>query len=212
MKNIVFMLVLILPMINNDGLFSQPMPPVEVKVNQLKTSLDLTEEQTADLRIILQNAEKQAANVRELNKGDAEAIKVAMADLDKETDQQIRNILTPEQQKKYQTVKEQVITPSGRTDREISELKERLKLTDEQVTQIQPILESFREQMQELREDSGGDREQMHSQMRSIMQERDKKIEAILSESQQQEYQKYIQERREEWGKRRGQRGGRNGQ
>jgi Spy/CpxP family protein refolding chaperone len=212
MKKIVLILVLLLPVIYNGGLFSQPMPPVEVKVNQLKTSLDLTEEQTADLGIILQNAEKQAANIRELNKGDEEAIKVAMADLDKETNQQIRNILTSEQQKKYQTVKEQVIKPSGRTDREISELQERLKLTDEQVTQIQPILESFREQIQELRENSGGDREQMHSQMRSIMQERDKKIEAILTESQQQEYQKYIQERREEWGKHRGQRDGRSGQ
>ena len=212
MKKIVFVLVLILPVIYNGSLFSQPMPQVEVKVNRLKNSLNLTEEQTTDLRIILQNAVKQAANIRDLNKGNAEAIKIAISDLDKETDQQIQNILTPEQLKKYQTIKERVTPTSGSADREISALKERLKLTDEQVAQIQPILESFREQMQEMRENSGGDREQMRSQMRSIMQERDKKIEAVLTESQQKEYQKYIQERREEWGKRRGQRGGKNGQ
>jgi Spy/CpxP family protein refolding chaperone len=212
MKKNVFILVLILPVLYNVSIFSQPMTPVEVKVNHLKNSLNLTEEQTTDLRIILQNAVKQAANIQELNKGNAEAIKIAITDLDKETDQQIQNILTPEQQKKYQTIKERVTPTSGSADREISALKERLKLTDEQVAQIQPILESFREQMQEMRENSGGDREQMRSQMRSIMQERDKKIEAILTESQQKEYQKYIQERREEWGKRRGQRGGRNGQ
>jgi Spy/CpxP family protein refolding chaperone len=44
------------------------------------------------------------------------------------------------------------------------------------------------------------------------MQERDKKIEAILTESQKQEYRKYIQERRQEWGKRRGQWGNENRQ
>jgi len=212
MRNIWFVMVLLVTVLLNGFLLAQPPLTIDQKVEKLKTSLDLTEEQTADLQLILRNSEKQAQNIRELNRDDAEAIKVAMADLDKETDQQIRNILTTEQQKKYENVKGSFPPAGGLKDREISELKERLNLTDAQVAQIEPILTSTREQMQELRENRSGDRQQMRSRMQSIIQERDKKIEAILTESQKQEYRKYIQERRQEWGKRRGQWGNENRQ
>jgi Spy/CpxP family protein refolding chaperone len=212
MRNIWFVMVLLFTVFLNGFLLAQPPLTIDQKVEKLKTSLDLTEEQTADLQLILRNSEKQAQNIRELNRDDAEAIKVAMADLDKETDQQIRNILTTEQQKKYENVKRSFPPAGGLKNREISELKERLNLTDAQVAQIEPILTSTREQMQELRENRSGDRQQMRSRMQSIMQERDKKIEAILTESQKQEYRKYIQERRQEWGKRRGQWGNENRQ
>ncbi len=212
MRNIWFVMVLLVTVFLNGFLLAQPPLTIDQKVEKLKTSLDLTEEQTADLQLILRNSEKQAQNIRELNRDDAEAIKVAMADLDKETDQQIRNILTTEQQKKYENVKGSFPPAGGLKNREISELKERLNLTDAQVAQIEPILTSTREQMQELRENRSGDRQQMRSRMQSIIQERDKKIEAILTESQKQEYRKYIQERRQEWGKRRGQWGNENRQ
>ncbi|MEJ2536126.1 MAG: Spy/CpxP family protein refolding chaperone [Calditrichia bacterium] len=212
MRNIWFVMVLLVTVFLNGFLLAQPPLTIDQKVEKLKTSLDLNEEQTADLQLILRNSEKQAQNIRELNRDDAEAIKVAMADLDKETDQQIRNILTTEQQKKYENVKGSFPPAGGLKDREISELKERLNLTDAQVAQIEPILTSTREQMHELRENRSGDRQQMRSRMQSIMQERDKKIEAILTESQKQEYRKYIQERRQEWGKRRGQWGNENRQ
>lgn len=210
MRNVGFVMVLLITVLLNGFLSAQPPATIDQKVDRLKTSLDMTEEQTADLQVILQNAEKQSKNIRELNRDDAEAIKVAMADLDEETDQQIRNILTPEQQKKYEKVKGSVPPMSGIMDREITDFKERLKLTDEQVARIEPILTSSREQMQQLREDSSGDRKQMRSQMQSIIQERDKKIETVLTEPQKQEYQKYVQERRQEWGKRRGQWGSEN--
>ena len=212
MRNIWFVMVLLVTVLLNGFLLAQPPLTIDQKVEKLKTSLDLNEEQTADLQLILRNSEKQAQNIRELNRDDAEAIKVAMADLDKETDQQIRNILTTEQQKKYENVKGSFPPAGGLKDREISELKERLNLTDAQVAQIEPILTSTREQMQELWENRSGDRQHMRSRMQSIMQERDKKIEAILTESQKQEYRKYIQERRQEWGKRRGQWGNENRQ
>ena len=212
MRNIWFVMVLLVTVFLNGFLLAQPPLTIDQKVEKLKTSLDLNEEQTADLQLILRNSEKQAQNIRELNRDDAEAIKVAMADLDKETDQQIRNILTTEQQKKYENVKGSFPPAGGLKDREISELKERLNLTDAQVAQIEPILTSTREQMQELWENRSGDRQHMRSRMQSIMQERDKKIEAILTESQKQEYRKYIQERRQEWGKRRGQWGNENRQ
>lgn len=212
MRKIWFAMIFLVPVLFNGFLLAQPPLTIDQKVEKLKTHLDLTEEQTADLQLILQNSEKQAQNIRELNRDDADAIKVAMADLDKETDQQIRNILTTEQQKKFESIKVSFPPAGGLKDREISELKERLNLTDAQVAQIEPILTSTREQMQELRENRSGDRQQMRSRMQSIMQERDKKIEAILTESQKQEYRKYIQERRQEWGKRRGQWGNENRQ
>ncbi|MEJ2637231.1 MAG: hypothetical protein P8184_18340 [Calditrichia bacterium] len=192
--------------------FAQTESPIDRRVERLKTSLNLSEEQTGQVRLILTNAANETKQIRQLNQGDQEAIAAAMKDLRDRTSQQIENILTPDQQKKYQTIKDQFRAPGGNSGQELETLTERLNLTDEQAAKIEPILASAREQMQELRQNRSGDRQEMRSKMQSIFQERDKKIEEVLSDSQKKEYEKYQQERREQMMNRRGQRGGRMGQ
>ncbi len=189
--------------------FAQTNSPIDRRVERLKTSLNLSEEQTGQVRLILTNAAKETKQIRQLNQGDQEAIAAAMKDLRDRTSQQIENILTPDQQKKYQTIKDQFRAPGGNSGQELETLTERLNLTDEQAAKIEPILASAREQMQELRQNRSGDRQEMRSKMQSIFQERDKKIEEVLTDSQKKEYEKYQQERREQMMNRPGQRGGR---
>ncbi len=185
---------------------------VEQKVQKLKTDLNLTDEQATEVTTILTNSENEAKKVRQLNQGDPEAIGAAMKDLQDRTNQQIENILTPDQQKKYQTIKNRIGAPGEMNNRELSELRERLKLTDEQAAKIEPIMASAREQMQQLRQNRPEDRHEMREKMRAIFEERDKKVEEILTGSQKKEYEKYLQERREQMMQRRGPRGGGEGQ
>jgi protein CpxP len=197
--------VMIISMLAAGILFAQPLSFVEQRLNRLKAELNLTEKQSDDLRTILLNEQKEAKQVRQENKGNPEAVRSAMIDLRERTNQQIKNILTTEQQKKFETIKNDSPAPGGMENRELNDLKERLKLTDDQVAKIEPILTSAREEMQELRQNRTGDRQEMRSRVESIFEERDKQLEEILTDSQKKEYEKYLQERREQMMKRRGQ-------
>jgi Spy/CpxP family protein refolding chaperone len=179
------------------NVYSQPERRDSVEV-KLSKDLGLTGEQSQQLREILQNARAEANHISELNRSNPEAINSAMNDLRDQTHQQIENILTPVQLKKYQEIKNQLRLFREARNNQLAELQKRLNLTDEQIAQIEPIMTNAREKMQELRQNSSGDRREMRSQIRAIIQERDQKIEEILTDSQKAEYDKYIQEQREQ--------------
>ncbi len=177
-------------------------------IERIQKNLELTKEQSGELQTILQNAGNEANHIRELNRRDPEAIKAAMADLRERTNQQIENILTPEQLKKYQEMKSNLQFFREARDNRLEELQKRLNLSDEQVSKIEPIMAAAREKMQELRQNSSGDRQEMRSGMQAIFQERDQKIKEILTDAQKAEYDKYLQEQREQMRQQRGQRPG----
>lgn len=187
------------------NVYSQPdrRDSVEVKIRK---DLDLTHEQSQQLREILQNARAEAGHIRELNRNNPEAINSAMNDLREQTNGQIENILNPDQLKKYQEIKNQLRLFREAGNNQMAELQKRLNLTDKQVAQIEPIMMDAREKMQELRQNRTGDRQEMRSRIQAIFQERDQKIKEILTDSQKAEYDKYIQEQREQMMNRRGQR------
>ncbi len=94
------------------------------------------------------------------------------------------------------------MTPEERAN----QLKERLKLNDEQTAKVKNIYSEFFKDMQKLREENTGDRQEMRTTMRKKIEEVDKKIEKLLTDKQKEEFQKMINERSQR--RRNGMRGG----
>src|SRR5512146_1215486 len=70
----------------------------------------------------------------------------------------------------------------------VQRLGEKLNLSDDQKAQIKPIIADRQQKMQALRSDTSLRRGQKGRQMKSIMEDSDKKINAILTADQQKQY------------------------
>jgi len=135
--------------------------------------------------------------------------------------EQIRAILSNEQQVKFDIIKDQLLSQrrrpaGGDIDRRMQDLTERLKLSDEQAAQIRELLATQQAEMdqhREEREKNRGNREAMRpkmQEMRAKIDEIDTQIEQILTDEQKEEYRKYRDEQRQQMRDGRG-RGGRRG-
>ncbi|MGH1365722.1 MAG: hypothetical protein ACRBF0_19330 [Calditrichia bacterium] len=195
-KAILFALIIIIP-----ASALQDKPTVNKRLNHLQQELTLTEAQTEQIRLILENEESELNRTHELNKDDMRAVNQARKSQKKQTNQQIMNVLTDDQKKTFSTMKER-----RADDPRLRELKEKLQLSEEQVEQITPVLSNTRKEMETLREESGGDRREIRGKMRSIRDRQDKQIEAFLTEDQKEIFAKMKNERKE-----RGPRGGKGG-
>jgi hypothetical protein len=182
-------------------LFAQENSLIEKRLTMLREKLELTDDQTANIKQILLDAEKQAEQDRDLNKGNPRALIAAARERREMTDRQIENMLTEVQKIKYQELRKNIIT-----DDRTSMLVERLKLSDEQALQVQTILIREQEQMEKLR-NSSSDRKEKFSEMRSIREDTDKQIEQLLTEEQKKEYEQLIEGRQEQMKEQRGKRG-----
>jgi Spy/CpxP family protein refolding chaperone len=80
-----------------------------------------------------------------------------------------------------------------------------LSLSDDQKAKITPIIADRQEKLKALAESSGRRRKKAR-EMRSIMEDSDKKIEALLTNEQKTKYEQMEQERREQARERRAQR------
>src|SRR3712207_4371906 len=76
--------------------------------------------------------------------------------------------------------------PAQRIERRVSALTERLQLSQQQATQVRQILTDESVQMGALREKGrgGADRESLRSQMQSLREGTEKKIDAVLTDAQ----------------------------
>ena len=82
----------------------------------------------------------------------------------------------------------------------VQRLGEKLTLSDDQKAQIKPIIADRQQKMQALRSDTSLRRGQKGRQMKSILEDSDKKINAILTPDQQKQYaelQQQMKERRQ---------------
>lgn len=92
--------------------------------------------------------------------------------------------------------------PAQMMERQITDMKDRLKLTDEQLAKVKPILETQMKQMAELREKfprpepGNPPSEEMMTAMTKMREESNAKIAAILTAEQQEEFKKFSSERR----------------
>lgn len=79
----------------------------------------------------------------------------------------------------------------------VQRLGEKLNLSDDQKAQIKPIIADRQQKMQALRSDTSLRRGQKGRQMKSIMEDSDKKINAILTADQQKQYAELKQQMKE---------------
>ena len=76
----------------------------------------------------------------------------------------------------------------GGPDQQLQRMSEALKLTDDQKSQIKPILEDRHQKMQSLRSDSSLSEQDKRSKMRSIFEDSNTKIRALLNDDQKQKF------------------------
>jgi hypothetical protein len=69
-------------------------------------------------------------------------------------------------------------------DEELQRMDKSLKLTDDQKSQIKPILEDRQQKMQSLRSDTSLSEQGRRDKMRSIMDDSNSKIRAVLNDDQ----------------------------
>jgi len=174
--------------------------PIEGRVQMLKKQLDLTSEQVEQVRSILTNSIEQAKKDRALNAKDPQAMRAAEQARRDLENQQIENILTEAQRKRFAEIREkqQAGRRGGPAGEQLQLLIDRLGLTDAQIVQIEPILTETRERMQALRQNASGNRREMFGKMRKIRDAQDKKIEALLTGEQKKIFKEIKKERQKE--------------
>lgn len=92
--------------------------------------------------------------------------------------------------------------PTQMAERQITDMKDRLKLTDEQAAKVKPIIEAQMKQMAEMREKyprpepGNPPSEEMMTAMQKVREETNTKIAAVLTPEQQTEFKKFMSERR----------------
>ncbi|OOG62490.1 hypothetical protein B0E46_12670 [Rhodanobacter sp. B04] len=78
--------------------------------------------------------------------------------------------------------------------RQIARLSRKLQLTPDQAARIEPILQNRQQQMQQLRADNTLAPRDRRAKMRSIMQDSNTQLQAVLTDSQKQQYQQMQQQ------------------
>ncbi|OOG57884.1 hypothetical protein B0E48_06370 [Rhodanobacter sp. C03] len=78
--------------------------------------------------------------------------------------------------------------------RQTARLSRKLQLTPAQAARIEPILQSRQQQMQQLRADNTLAPRDRRTKMRSIMQDSNNQLQAVLTDSQKQQYQQMQQQ------------------
>jgi len=96
------------------------------------------------------------------------------------------------------------LTPNDRVERHVAMLKDKLKLSGDQVTKIRAVLQDEQKQAQADRDKLKGDREAMRKAMTDRRKATDDKIKAVLTSDQKKQYdkvqddlRKQVQDRRE---------------
>ena len=114
-----------------------------------------------------------------------------------------------EQQGRTRQERGQRMDPAQRIERRVSMMTERLQLSQPQATQIRQILTQESEQMRAIFEkrQNGGDREALRPEIQLVREGADKRIDAVLTDSQRKSY----AELREQMRQRRGERSERKG-
>jgi len=104
----------------------------------------------------------------------------------------------------------QRLSPEERTQRQVEQLQESLKLTPEQKSKVVTILTAQSKSIDSLRQAANGDFQSMRGKMAPIQENTEKQIKAVLTDEQAKKYDSYIQERRsrmQQGGQRRGSQG-----
>jgi hypothetical protein len=80
------------------------------------------------------------------------------------------------------------------SQRQANRLARRLQLNPQQAAAIEPILQSRTQQMEQLRADASLTPRERHSRMRAMNQDVDSRLQAVLTDSQRQQYRQMMQQ------------------
>jgi periplasmic protein CpxP/Spy len=84
-------------------------------------------------------------------------------------------------------------------DKQIAELSKKLSLTADQQTQIKPILVDRQQQMVALRQDQTMSQQDKMAKMKSLRDDSNAKIEAVLNDTQKQKFEQMQAKQQERW-------------
>jgi Spy/CpxP family protein refolding chaperone len=84
-------------------------------------------------------------------------------------------------------------------DKQVAELSKRLSLTADQQTQIKPILVARQQQMEALHQDQTASQQDKMAKMKSLRDDSNAKIEAVLTDTQKQKFEKMQAKQQERW-------------
>jgi len=179
--------------------------PLERRMSRLEKELKLSDEQSTQVREILDGSMKIAEATRQELGDNPDALREALRENRDQTNLEIEAVLSEEQRETFQAFKK-----TGRADAQAERLGELLGLSADQYEAVHAILVESQEELSALRDRGGGGRG-ARGQLRGIMEDADKSIMAVLTEDQQETYEEYRDERREEMRNRMGSRGGMGG-
>jgi Spy/CpxP family protein refolding chaperone len=153
-----------------------------LRIPEVQTELKLTDEQKTKVTDLLQKLREQrqgqGQNFQDLSPEERQKL---LADRRAAEDKQLADILNADQMKRYHQLQLQQQGYSALADKSVAD---QLKLTDEQRTKIQGILDEQRAAMRDLFQSGGSDREAMMQKMQGIRKQTDQKIAALLTDDQ----------------------------
>lgn len=183
---------------------------LERRLDKMAEHLELTDEQRAEIRAIMEDGQTQAIEVFEgAEAGERGEVRKQLHAIRKDARQQIKQVLTDEQVEKAKELREQ--RRQERPKRMMERLDARLDLDKTQEAQVEAIISEARDDIRQLRERAkDGERSRAmfrkhKQQVGEILKGAADDIEAVLDEEQTAEF----QELREQMRERRSQRGGR---
>ena len=171
-------------------------------IRRLAQELNLTEDQRTRIRGFVDDARTQAQALRNDTTLTREQRQQRMREITQRTQDNIRSILTVEQQMKADELRKQAqermaARQQQMADRAFNGLVQRLNLTESQQTTVKSYMEDQRTQLQALRNNTTLTREQRMEQARTIRQQTQDKIRSTLTTDQQQQLDQLRQQRQD---------------
>ena len=180
--------------------------------------LNLTEEQKAKMQPIRQQMMEKVKAVRNDANLTEEQKKERIGELRKQNQEEMKKILTPEQQKKMEQLKSErgdmgkppVDRPAtrpggpGRDGAMAERMNKELGLTEEQQAKIKPLMEKRREQAKAIMDDESLSREQRREKLEALKAEGKAEMDKILTPEQQAKFKKMRAQRENRMGQGKG--------
>jgi len=169
------------------AVYGQEKPRIENRLDQLKTSLQLTDQQSKQVEQILKKTAEEAEKLRDRNYKQQQEMHAAHLRLIDRAESQISSLLNEEQKKRFDFYRK-----NQPGTKRLMRLQKHLNLDADQTYKIGQILRAARDKTLALKEKEQS-REARYKAMLSIREETDKKIVSLLDEKQKAEYTKMKQ-------------------
>ncbi len=174
--------------------------PVAMRLHMMSQKLNLTDDQKAKIKPLLQNEFQQARSIHQNTSLTPDQQKAQLEQLRQTTRDQVKQLLTPEQVaemgKGPEMGKGGPGGPGGPGGSPLAWMSKTLNLTDEQKATLQPLFENQQKQMQSIWQDSTLTSAQKRAKAEAIRQATHQQVMAVLTPEQQTELQNQMKQMR----------------